>query len=200
MEIFKTAVILAGGKSSRMGFDKQFLKLDEKFLMDIVIGELQKEFSEIIVVTNKVEIYKDTPYKVICDKIKNKGPLSGIHVGLKASSSKYVYFIACDMPNVNIEYIRYMKEKIRNIDVGACITKEGDKIEPLNGFYSKSIIKDIEYLFLKDKRAIISLIERVNTYYIEEKAARIYSSNWDMFLNLNTKEDLKNYMQARNLT
>ena len=196
MDKFKTAVILAGGKSSRMGFDKQFLKVNEKRLISILMNKLKEEFDDIIIVTNKIEQYIGSSYKTVCDEIKEMGPLSGIHIGLKESSSKYVYFTACDMPNINIDYIRYMKENIRDLDVGACITKRGDRIEPFNGFYSRDTIKDIENLLLEDRRALFSLINKVNTFYIEEKDARKYSPNWDMFLNLNTKEDLNSYISS----
>lgn len=196
MEKFKTAVILAGGKSSRMGFDKQFIKINETKLLETVVKELKKEFDDIIIVTNKPEHYDGRLCKVVCDEIEQRGPLSGIHIGLKESHSKYVYFVACDMPNINIDYIRYMKEKIRNLDVDSCITKLGDRLEPFNAFYSRDIIIDIEKLLFSDCRAIGYLIKKVNTLYIEEKYARKYSPNWDMFLNINTQEELKSYINS----
>lgn len=58
VEVFKTAVILAGGKSSRMGFDKQFLRINKVRIMEKLIHELSKEFEDIIIVTNKPEEYK----------------------------------------------------------------------------------------------------------------------------------------------
>lgn len=196
MEKFKTAVILAGGKSSRMGFDKQFLKINEKRLIDIMISKLKKEFEDIIIVTNKPEQYVGSSYKIVCDEIRGKGPMGGIHIGLKESSSKYTYFVACDMPNINIGYIKYMKEMIKDTDVDACITKKENRAEHLNAFYSRDVISDIENLFLEDRRAIVNLTNKVNTLYIEEKDARKYSPNWDMFLNINTKEELSNYINS----
>jgi len=198
MEKFRTAVILAGGKSSRMGFDKQFLKINEKRLIEIIINKLKKEFDDIIIVTNKPEQYIDSPYKVVSDEIKEKGPMGGIHIGLKESSSKYVYFVACDMPNINLDYIRYMKNIIKDLDVDACVTKVGNKLRPehLNAFYSRDLVNEIEKLFLEDCRAIVYLTDKVNTFYVEEKDARKYSPNLEMFFNLNTKEDLDNYISS----
>ncbi|MFD3155797.1 molybdenum cofactor guanylyltransferase [Haloimpatiens sp. FM7330] len=190
---FKTAVILAGGKSSRMGFDKQILKIGNKTVMESVIEKLKKEFEEIIIVTNKPELYTNSPYKIVCDEIKEKGPLSGIHVGLKESSSKYAYFIACDMPNVNIQYIRYMKSKIKNIQVDACVTENSKRIEPFNAFYCKSIIPKIEIQILKNKRSMRCLMSRINVLCIDEKEALQYSSNLEMFKNLNTIDDVVAY-------
>lgn len=196
MERFKTAVILAGGKSSRMEFDKQFMKINEKRLLETMIDKLKKEFDDIIIVTNKPKQYVGSSCKIVCDEIKQRGPLSGIHIGLKESSSKYVYFLACDMPNINIDYIRYMKEKIRDLDVDACITRVGNRLEHFNAFYSRNIIKDIEKLLLENCRAIVYLTDKVNTFYIKEQDARKYSPNWDMFLNINTKEDLNSYINS----
>ena len=86
---FGTAIILAGGKSSRMGFDKQFLQIDDRRIMDDVIHNLEQEFDEIIIVTNKPEEYSNYKHKIVKDIIVGKGPLSGIHVGLKESSSNH---------------------------------------------------------------------------------------------------------------
>ena len=194
MDKFGTAVILAGGKSTRMGLDKQLLEINEKRLIDILIKKLSEIFNEIIVVTNKLEYYSDYKNRVIRDIIIGKGPLSGIHAGLVEAKSQYVYFVACDMPNINMKYIKYMKEEIKELDVKACITRFGEAIEPFNAFYSKNIIKDIEKCLLQDKRSVNSLIKGLNIHYIDEKKAREFSPNWDMFLNLNTREDLKNFI------
>lgn len=193
---FGTAVILAGGKSTRMGFDKQLLKINERRLIDSLKKKLKGEFNEIIVVTNKSEYYIGLTDKIIKDIIPNKGPLSGIHAGLVEASSKYVYFMACDMPNINLDYIKYMKKKLENVDVKACITKLGEWIEPFNAFYSKDMIKDIEEYLLQDRRSVNSLIRKLSICYIEEEEARKFSPNWDMFLNLNTKEELDDYLDT----
>ena len=134
---FGTAIILAGGKSSRMGFDKQFLQIGKKRMMDLVIEKLEEEFDQIIVVSNKPDQYENFSHKVVSDIIVGKGPLSGLHVGLKNSKSQYAYFVACDMPNINISYIRYMKEQIEKINPDACVTRSGKFAETFNSFYSK---------------------------------------------------------------
>lgn len=191
---FATGIILAGGKSSRMGFDKQFLEVNQKRLMNIVVEDLEEEFDEIIIVTNKPEEYIGFNHKIITDKIVGMGPLSGIHAGLTESKSKYAFVIGCDMPNINIDYIRYMKESINSYDVEACITKHKDGIEPLYGFYSKNIIGKIEKYLLEDKRAIYRFLKTLKVNYIEEDKAKDYTNDLDMFLNLNNKEDLNKYL------
>ncbi|MPW26685.1 NTP transferase domain-containing protein [Alkalibaculum sp. M08DMB] len=195
MKKFGTAIILAGGKSSRMGFDKQQLNVDNNRLINHIIHKLSKEFDEIIVVTNTPAYYSGLPCITVEDEIVQKGPLSGIHIGLKKSSSEYAYVIACDMPNIKFDYIKFMKDRINETKSDACITMFGTEwIEPFNGFYSKSILSDIESYLLRDRKSVFHLLKQVNCYYIDEVKAREYSPNWEMFLNLNTKEDLEKYV------
>ncbi len=198
MKEFGTAVILAGGKSTRMGFDKQFLWIKERRLIDSIRKKLAREFDEIIVVTNKTQYYLGFTDKIIEDKIPNKGPLSGIHAGLVEASSKFVYFIACDMPNINLGYIRFMKGKLKYRDAVACITKYGQWIEPFNAFYSREMIGDIERHLMEDRRSVNSLIKKLPICYIQEEEARTFSPHWDMFLNLNTRKDLEDYLESIN--
>ena len=193
MNKFGTAVILAGGKSSRMGFDKQFLEINEKRLMNIQIDELRKEFKEIIVVSNKMTPYIGANYKIVCDEIKGIGPLGGIHVGLKNSKSHYTYFTACDMPIINIDYIRFMKEKIKD-NIEACVTIIGNRVEPFNCFYSISLLDKIKKLITEKNTAPRYLLNKTNTIYIEEKEAKKNSGNLNMFMNLNNTKDLENYI------
>lgn len=196
MKKFGTAIILAGGQSSRMGFDKQFLKIDERKLMDSLTHKLKDEFQEIIIVTNKPQYYIGLSHKITSDIIEGKGPLGGIHAGLKLASSKYVFVVACDMPNINMKYVKFMKTTIENMSVEGCVTKFGDWIEPFSSFYSKDIIEKIDEHLKSHKRSINSLLWKLNIHYIEEHIAREFSPNWDMFLNLNTKEDLSNYLKT----
>ena len=194
MKEFKTAIILAGGKSSRMGFDKQLLKINERRLMDSLIQKLSPEFEEIIIVTNRPELYIGLSHIITKDILEDKGALGGIHAGLNYSSSKYAFVTACDMPNVNMDYVRFMKDALSESTSFGCVTKFGSWIEPFSSFYSIELIKNIEEYLETGRRSINVLLKSLNITYIEENAARKFSPNWDMFLNLNTKEDLDKFI------
>ncbi|WP_313339074.1 molybdenum cofactor guanylyltransferase [Sedimentibacter sp.] len=194
MKKFGTAIILAGGKSSRMGFDKQLLKINERSLMDKLIQKLRQEFEEIIIVTNKTELYIGLSHKITKDILKDMGVLGGIHAGLNHSLSRFAFVVACDMPNINMEYVRYMKDRLTDNNSLGCVTKFGDWIEPFCSFYSVDLIKNIEKYLESGRRSVNGLIKDVNITYIKEKDARKFSPNWDMFLNLNTKEDLNKFL------
>lgn len=195
---FGTAIILSGGKSSRMGFDKQFLTVDEGRVIDILIKKLKDEFSDIVIVTNKPEEYKEdkySSYKIVSDIIVGKGPLSGIHVGLKNTMSQYAYFIACDMPYVNLDYIRYMKKKITDSLPDACVSKTQEHTEVFNSFYSKDIIVDIERQLNEDKRSVNSLLKTIDTLYVSEREVSEFNKNMNMFMNLNTPLELEEFVK-----
>ncbi len=194
MALINTAIILAGGKSSRMGFDKQLICFDGENITDSIIRTLKPVFKNIIIVTNKPRLYKDKDIIITKDYYKGYGPLGGIHAGLLKSPSMYNYFIACDMPYISIDYIKYMMKIIHenNYEVDAIITRFGDWIEPFNAFYSRRLISDIECNIAKNKRKIGELLDKSNAIYIEEKTARCFSPDWSMFTNLNTESDLKN--------
>ncbi|MCR4435337.1 MAG: molybdenum cofactor guanylyltransferase [Clostridiales bacterium] len=199
MKLFNSAVILAGGKSERMGFDKQTIRVHGRRLMDKIILTLKKEFDEIILISNKPVLYTDSGCLLISDEIKGMGPLGGIHAGLKKASSRYVYFTACDMPNLNLDYIRFMKSRIKETDAEACVTKIGDWIEPFNAFYSKGILDAVESDLLNLKGSIFHLLKKSECCFIEEKEARKFSPDWSMFLNLNTRQELEDYIDSLNL-
>ncbi|SHJ62903.1 molybdopterin-guanine dinucleotide biosynthesis protein A [Paramaledivibacter caminithermalis DSM 15212] len=186
---------MAGGKSSRLGFDKQLIRVGENYLIDIIIDNLYKFFDEIIIVTNKNRTYNNKNIIVMEDEIKNVGPLGGLYVGLKKSTSIYSYVIACDMPYINNGYIKYMTNIIKKQKVGyALITQFGQWIEPFNAFYSRGIVKYIEEHLNRGQRSIHSLMKKLEVTYINEKTARRFSPNWEMFYNINTKEELDEYL------
>lgn len=194
MKKFGTAVILAGGKSSRMGKNKELLNINDTRLVEMQISRLETIFDEVIVITNNPMYYEKYNCKTYKDKIKNKGPIGGIYSGLINSSSQYVYFIACDMPVINKEYIEFMKSQLIKKNKKACITLLGEWIEPFNAFYSKDLIPEMENYIQSGGLSVHNLVKNTNCLFIEEKKAREYSHNWDMFINFNTKEDIDKFI------
>lgn len=194
MERFNSAIILAGGKSSRMGYNKELIMIDEKKIINHQIETLHKTFDEIVVVTKNKEFYEDIDCITISDIIEDSGPLGGIHAGLLASTSKYSYVIACDMPIINTNYINLMKKRLYQDDIDGCMTLYENHIEPFNAFYSGNMIKKIEEYIQGGGYSIYSLVKALKFSFIEEKVARRFSPNWDMFINFNTREDICRYL------
>lgn len=193
--LFGTALILAGGKSSRMGFDKQYLKLGRKPLMDTMIHALSATFSDIIVVTNDPHSYAHLPIRLARDRYPNVGPLAGLEVGLAMSQSEYVFLRACDMPIYNDAYVRYMMNVLADSreDVATTIVK--GYFEPFNSFYHRSLWEKAVGLFQGKKRSFRALIDGQSVLEIPEETARFFDPELAHYINLNTKEDIHSYRE-----
>lgn len=183
-KIKKTAVILAGGKSSRMNYiNKAFLELNGETFIEKIIKELSS-YEEIIIVSNNMDEYKYLGYKVVKDIIPGCGPLSGIHSGLTYARNQNVLFVACDMPFISrrvIDNLGNIKHKYE-----ALIPVVKDKIQPLCGIYNKSIVELVEKELLNNKFKLMKFLEKVDVKYI--KVDEMIDSN-DCFSNINTKEE-----------
>ena len=101
------AAIISGGNATRMGFDKQLISIDGLVLRDYQISMLKLLFSEIIVVTNRPELY-DHGVKCVKDILPFRCPLTGIHSALSNTSCDAVFVIACDMPILDMNFIKEM--------------------------------------------------------------------------------------------
>lgn len=192
---FGTAVILAGGKSSRMGFDKQLIMLDGESLVKRNISKLKTIFDEIIVVTNNPKYYEGLGVSLLRDIYFQKGPLSGIHVALKNAKSQYVYLLACDMPELDTEYVKSLMTRLENkSDVEILIAREGEYAEPFGGFYAKSLCDRVEKMLEGDILSVNALIRSSSTDYVGLHEVEV---DREIFLNLNTQDELSEYVEKR---
>ncbi len=188
-----TAVILAGGKSSRMGSNKAFLKLKDKTFIELQIELLRKMFDEIIISANTQSEYEYLNLPVFKDIYPGKGPLAGIYTSLINSSSFYTFMLACDMPFVDLELIKHLQDLTQNYDVVIPKSKKG--LEPLHAFYSKNCIDSIKKELDANNLRIISFFPHVNVKIVELDSLTVSNSFKDSIKNLNTREE---YEVARN--
>lgn len=195
MKQFETAVILAGGKSSRMGFDKQLLTINDKLIYQGVFESLKELFSDIAIVTNTPNLYQSSQIRTCSDEFSNMGPLAGIHIALKTAQSGYVYLLACDMPVVNPDYIAFMMGKISETGARICVTRRNGRIEPFNAFYSTDLLEDIEKRLKDGNSSLFDFITSADTYVVSEEDASRFDSDLDMYTNLNTKGEYQNYLK-----
>ncbi len=183
------AVILAGGKSSRMGSNKAFLKVKGKAFIEHQIDLLQEIFNEITISANTPAEYKHLNVPVVPDIYPDKGPLGGIHTSLIHSKSFHTFILACDMPFVEIELIKQLQGFIEGHDVVVPQSKKG--LEPLHAFYSKNCIAPIKKELDNNNLRIISFFPQVKVKTV--KLNNLPSSNKfkDSIKNLNTTEEYK---------
>lgn len=214
-----TGIILAGGSGERIGCNKAFLKLGSKTLIEELISRLEERFPRLIIVANETEKYRKFHHEVISDILPHKGPLGGIYTGLVNSNSLYNFIVACDMPFIKPDLIRYMMEKIEVNDV--IIPKWNGKFEPLCAIYSKKCIKPIEKQLSKDNLKITDFFKDVNPVrsklsktpatplvwtsngvkvkVITEKEVAKFDLKGFSFVNINTPEDCRKFKLCMDL-
>lgn len=190
----KEVVVLAGGKSSRMKFDKQKIMMDGEYLIYKNIKKLEELFDEITIVTNTPDLYDNLNVKTIQDIYPGNGPISGIHSALSTSKNEFLYVLAVDMPNINYDYIKYI-DSVYDENMDGLVYYNGKFIEPMHAIYNVRLIGKIEKL-IKDKNyRISSLVELSNFIKLTREDLFKISIKDDIFINLNTQEELLAYKE-----
>ncbi|PKP61049.1 molybdenum cofactor guanylyltransferase [Candidatus Atribacteria bacterium HGW-Atribacteria-1] len=186
-----TAIILAGGKSSRMGPDKNksMLRLNGKYLIDIVISKLKCVVGDNIIIVGPPERYFS--YKqVVPDLFSQKGPLVGIYSGLKASSSQYNLVVGCDMPFLEVKLLKYMTKNINSNDIVIPHYSDG-YIEPLCAIYSKRCLETIERNLAEHIFSVRAIFPHLKVKFIEDEEIKKYDPKFYSFFNVNFKHDFR---------
>ncbi|AQS60511.1 molybdenum cofactor guanylyltransferase [Desulforamulus ferrireducens] len=182
-----SAVILAGGNSSRMKTNKALLMLEGQTILQIIINQLASYFNEILIISNTPEKYLHFKLPVYRDIFLNQGPLAGIHSGLKHMSNPYGFFVACDMPFFSPELALELLSDLTEYQ--AVVPQKGKYLQPLHAAYRKDCLPQIERVLQEQERPkIISFYELINIKYLDftQRPAR----EWDqVFFNVNTPED-----------
>ncbi len=188
-----TGVILAGGKSSRMGTNKSFLRINGEYIIERIAKLTSSLFNNVFISTNTPDEYEFLRLPTIQDIHHGIGPLAGIHSGLLHSTTEKIFVISCDVPLMNKETISFIVDY--PIQKNIVIPKADGFIQQLCGIYSKSVVHSIETIVKEseDKKKgcrVLELVQREQSEIIEiEKVFPHYKTN--TFLNMNTLEDYK---------
>jgi molybdopterin-guanine dinucleotide biosynthesis protein A len=189
MENKITAIVLAGGKSQRMGTDKGMLDLDGKTFIKHICDALQPIVGSNILIVSANKKYDSLGFSRVEDIIENKGPVGGLYTALMESKTKINLVLSIDVPLVSTELLQWLVE---NHDETYMVTqtKSGDKTNPLIGIYDRSMrIVFGEHMAAKQLK-LRQVVEDVKhqTLEIPEK--------WnDQVQNINTKEEYQNLIK-----
>ena len=179
-----TGIILAGGKSSRMGTDKGFLNFNGKSFIQCSIDALKPSVSKIIIVSNCAD-YDVFGLERIEDTIENSGPLAGIYSGLKHSETNYNLVLSCDIPLIHSEILERLISEVDNDSEVIQIESNGRRM-PLIALYKKSC----ESRFLK----LLNSGERKLQFAVNQCKSKVVSlekHEQKFTTNINTKDELK---------
>ena len=181
------AVILVGGKSSRMGRAKALLPFDNEPLIAHVVRRLKSWFPEIIVVAAPDQELPELSAVLVRDEIAYQGPVSGIYHGLKAATKDVCFVTSCDAPFLNFELIDHLLEQISEYDVVVPFWQE--RFQPLHAIYRTSVVPLLKEQLERGELRPIFLYDKVRTRKIQEAEIRRLDPEGLSFLNMNSPAD-----------
>ena len=186
-------IILAGGKSSRFGEDKSIVKLGDKTLLDHTINKIEKEFTEILVISNNKEFnFKNNKIHVVEDCIEGQlGPLVGILTAMKwviknKKNYKWIASFPCDTPFFDIKLISELKIKVKETSKKLIFLNSNKKRHNIFGLWSMDLIEILEKDIKNSFRKVELWADKIGYENIN-----INEEKFDKFLNINTKKDLE---------
>jgi molybdopterin-guanine dinucleotide biosynthesis protein A len=180
-----TGIILAGGKSKRMGTDKGFVLWNGKPFVQHSIIALKPLVSKLIIVSDHIA-YDRLSYRRINDSFPEAGPLSGLYSGLRASETELNLVLSCDVPLITTSVLEKL---VAGYDEGlsAVVCSADDRIMPLVALYHKDCYKVGKDLLDNGERRMMRLLDKLpNTSYVllDENEAKTVR-------NINSPKDLK---------
>lgn len=185
-----SAVIQAGGKSTRMGGrPKALLELGGRRIIERVIDAVAPAVSDLLIVTNTPELYAFLGLPMVADVYPDRGSLGGIYSGLKAAAGDAAFTVACDMPFLHPDVVRLVVERAGAGDV--VIPRVGDQLETLHAAYAKSCLPHIEARLVAGRLKIVEFFERVRVVEVPEAEIARYRAPAIVFMNVNTPDELK---------
>ncbi len=189
-----SVAIIAGGQSRRMGRDKAFVDLGGKSLIKHVIdrsAELGQ--SETILISNQPAAYRHLGLPIFSDALPDKGSLGGIYTALLRAKSPHVLTLACDMPFINADFLRFLVARIDD-SVDIIAPRVDGYPQGLHAIYQKTCLQPIAEQLAADRLKIIRFYGRMRVTYLDEADYAAFDREGRCFANLNTPDELE---QAR---
>lgn len=179
-----TGIILAGGKSSRMGSDKGLMHYEGKSFIQYSIEALKPIVSTIIIVSNN-ELYDQFGYLRIEDTVEDFGPVAGIYAGLESSLTAYNLILSCDIPLIRTEVLESLVQNSK-LEEEIVLLKSQVRLMPLIALYNKECRKKFKKAIEQKEHKLMNVLSECSIKIIElQDEDSIYTTN------VNTKHQLK---------
>ncbi len=184
--------ILVGGRGTRLGKDKIYIKINGKPLYKIMYDKLALIFKNVYFIGRDIKGYKSYP-----DEIKIKAAITGIYTALKRAETDFCFITAVDLPLLEIEIIELLVKNTKpEYDIIVPFIK--GFYEPLVAVYSVRLTNIIRQSIDKGELKINSLMGKGKTLKIGENIIKKFDSSFNSFLNINRKEDLEKIINMVN--
>jgi len=191
MEIDVTGVLLAGGKSRRMGEDKRYLVVGEQTLLERGLAVLRSIFQEVLVVIAQDSPPLDLDARVVRDLVPDCGSLGGLHTGLTQAITPYIFVVACDMPFLDPAVIAQFTSRRATADI--VMAKLAAQLHPMHALYGKQCLPVVEQMIGARQLKIQEIVSHASlrVRYVTEADLLAIDPSGRSFKNVNTPADLE---------
>lgn len=181
-------IILAGGKSSRMGEDKALLEYEGKYFIEKIAEELSFFEEKIIARGNNSSLTEiaDSKWKVIPDIYPDHGPMGGLHAALKECTSDAMFVVTCDMPLITGELAKQICEAFDQQNDALIVVTSDEKYHPLCGIYKKELYDQMEKYLRENNNRMMAVLKNSHTKYFQ-----LNEESSKQLTNVNTKEEYR---------
>ncbi|MNM81816.1 putative molybdenum cofactor guanylyltransferase [compost metagenome] len=199
-----SAIILAGGRSSRMGRNKAMLPLAGVPVIERLMEQLKQVVDHIVIAGGNNDTYDHLGVAIVQDVYPDKGPLSGLHAGLTACSTPWSLVVACDMPFVDQKVFQQLAEIAVTAEssenkIEAIVANVGGRIHPLLGAYRQSVLPSLSRELMDGNLKMTTWVESLRVEYVDERALCATSTGLTpemLQFNMNKPDD---YLYAKRL-
>jgi len=182
-----TAVLLAGGKSRRMGRDKLMLPQDGSTVLATAVRRFSEKFDRVLLSVDRPDRYPDLPAEHVADIYAGCGPLAGLHAALAAAEGEGVFLAAADLPFSDPETALKMIALCGEHEI--CVTRDAcGRFEPLFGYYGPTVLAKAERILASGGRAMTELFDAADTLVLTAEALGL-APGGRMLANMNRPED-----------
>lgn len=182
-------IILAGGKSARMGRDKALLPYGNLTLIEYIAKRLGGITLQIIIIADTADKYRVPGISTIADLYPDCGPVGGIVTGLAEAGEGTHFVVACDMPLFHPYILSYMAD-LATSAYDAVYPVVTERAEPLCAVYRHTALRPLQTFLESGGRAAHKALDRVRGRRVDESALRVFDPLLTSYANWNAPEDL----------
>jgi len=180
-----SAIVLAGGRGSRMGgVDKGLQLLRGRPMVQWALDRLAPQVDDIVINANQnLERYGAFGHRVVSDRVTGfAGPLAGLHAGLEAVRHPLAVTVPCDSPFLPADLVSRLQAQLGANDLA--VAKTGDQAHPVFALVRKTVLPGLESFLGSGGR-------KIDAWYAALKVVEVnFDDEADAFRNINTLEEL----------
>ncbi|MDX1518672.1 MAG: molybdenum cofactor guanylyltransferase MobA [Gammaproteobacteria bacterium] len=182
-----TAVILAGGKATRMGGeDKGLVELNGRPMIEYVIESLLPQAGKLLINANRnSEQYRRYGFEVIADSLDGfHGPLAGIASAMQVVDTKYLVTAPCDSPLLPVDLVPRLGQRLVADNADIAVANNGERLQPVFAIMKTGLLQSLlNYLENGDRK--------IDRWYAQHHTVDVdFSDKPETFLNINSPDDL----------